>query len=109
MGMLVLVLLLRQYCQTNLDCLVIDQAVHRNCRTLVICSVRLLPERCSPSCCLDGEPSVEEHRDRCDRCKIPAELPGEDTTNHGNLESSGDHVEDDRGKDEGDTPVYMIS
>lgn len=100
---------LRQYCQTNLDSFIIDQAVYRNCRTLIICRVCLLPERCPPSCCLDGEPCVEEHGNRSNGCKIPAKLPREDTADHGNLKSSGDHVENDRGKNEGDTPECMIS
>lgn len=73
--MIVSVLVLRQYCQTNLDSLIIDQAVYRNCRTLVIGSVRLFPERCPPSCCLYGEPSVEEHGNRSNGCKIPAKFP----------------------------------
>ena len=72
-----------------LDSLVVDQGVHGHSRGFVIGSISLSPELSPPGRRPNSKGSIRAHSDDGDGGKLSAILPGQDTTNHADLESGG--------------------
>src|SRR5690554_1239016 len=68
-----------------LDRFKVDQGIHSDCRSLVVSSIGLLPELCSPCRCLDCKPSIGCHSGRCYGCKGWSKLVCQDAAHHGNF------------------------
>ena len=86
-----------------LDCLIVDQAVHCDCSSLVIRGICLLSEFGTPSSGRDREPGVSSHCAHSQSCKFPAIVVCQNARYQADLECRGNNVTDHAREEKADT------